>query len=86
MSQQHVDSVTGTSPSGDGSSQLSKYLCKVEDHSLTTSDISSTLNFWIQRETVYDKLALVAEDILSAPAWKGCFLFVACLLLAVEIE
>ena len=41
------------------------YLCEVEDHSVTTSN---TLDFWIQREHVYDKLLLVAEDILAAPA------------------
>ena len=45
--------------------QLSKYLCEVEDHSLTTSATSNTLDFWIQREHVYDKLSLVAEDILT---------------------
>ena len=44
------------------------YLCEVEDHSLTTSATSNTLDFWIQREHVYDKLSLVAEDILAAPA------------------
>jgi len=48
--------------------QLSKYLCEVEDDSLTTSATSNTLDFWIQREHVYDKLSLVAEDILAAPA------------------
>ena len=47
---------------------VSKYLCEVEDHSLTTSATSNTLDFWIQREHVYDKLSLVAEDILAAPA------------------
>ena len=48
--------------------QLSKYLCEVEYHSLTTSATSNTLDFWIQREHVYDKLSLVAEDILTVPA------------------
>jgi len=48
--------------------QLSKYLCEVEDHLLTTSATSNTLDFWIQREHVYDKLSLVAEDILAALA------------------
>ena len=32
------------------------------------SATSNTLDFWIQREHVYDKLSLVAEDILAAPA------------------
>jgi len=31
----------------------------------------NTLEFWIQREHVYDKLSLVAEDILAAPASKA---------------
>ena len=67
---QHMDSVagSGTSSNSDCQAQLSKYLCEVEDHSLTTSATSNTLDFWIQREHVYDKLSLVAEDILAAPA------------------
>lgn len=59
---------SGTSSNSDCQAQLSKYLCEVEDHSLTTSATSNTLDFWIQREHVYDKLSLVAEDILAAPA------------------
>jgi len=35
---------------------------------LATSATSNTLDFWVQRENVYDKLSLVAEDILAAPA------------------
>ena len=73
--------------------QLSKYLCEVEDHSLTTSATSNTLDFWIQREHVYDKLSLVAEDILAAPAIQAYvervllyFQFVDCWLRVVEIE
>jgi len=38
------------------------------NHSLTTSVTSNTLDFWIQREHVYDKLSVVAEDILAARA------------------
>ena len=71
--------------------QLSKYLCEVEDHSLTSSATSKTLDFWIQREHVYDKLSLVAEDILAAPASQAYtlnvyFQFGDCWLRVVEIE
>jgi len=58
----------GSSSSSNNSSQsqLSKYLCELEDNSYFES--SDTLNFLIQWENIYNKLALVAQDILAAPA------------------
>jgi len=45
--QQYIDSTAGTSSgsSNTSQSQLSKYLCELEDNS--TFDSSDTLNFWI---------------------------------------
>ena len=50
------------------SCQVSKYLCEAEDRSLSTAHLSDPLRFWAHRENIYDKLSLVAEDIISAPA------------------
>ena len=76
MLQQNMDTGTGTSSSSNntGNCQLSKYLYELEDHSLTTTpaSTSNTLDFLIQRENVYDKLSLVAEDIRAAPASQAC--------------
>jgi len=62
----------------------------VEDHHLATSDASDTMNFWNNRVNIYDKLCLVAQDILAAPAsqctLKGVFLCAVCLLLVAETE
>jgi len=71
MSQQNsekTDSTAGTSSGSNNSSQsqLSKYPCELEDNS--TFDSSDTLNFWIKWENIYNKLALVTQDILAAPA------------------
>ena len=65
---------------------VSKYLCEVEDDSLTTSATSNTLDFWIQKEHVYDKLSLVAEYILAAPASQAYVerVFSVCGLLEIE--
>ena len=52
----------------DASCQVSKYLCEAEDLSLSTAHLSDPLRFWAHRENIYDKLSLVAEDIISAPA------------------
>jgi len=52
----------------DASCQVSKYLCEVEDHSLSASYLLDPLRFWADRENIYNKLSLVAEDIISAPA------------------
>ena len=35
---------------------------------LSTSDASATMNFWNNVVDIYDKLSLVAQDILAAPA------------------
>jgi len=40
----------------------------VEDHHLATSDAFDTLNFWNNRVIIYDKLCLIAQDIVAAPA------------------
>jgi len=48
----------------------SKYLCEAEDHSLSTSHLSDPLRFWADRENIYDKLLLVAQDIISARAMR----------------
>jgi len=79
---QNMDSGTG--------SQLSKYMLEVEDQ-LATSDASDTTNFWNNRVNIYDKLSLIAQDILAAPACRanvemGFFLCAACLLLVAETE
>ena len=66
---QNMDSGTGSSYSSDGS-QMSKYTCmlEVEDHQLAISDASDTMNVWNNRVNIYDKLSLIAQDILAAPA------------------
>ena len=66
--QQYIYSTEGTSSrsSNTSQSQLSKYLCELVDDS--AFDSFDTLNFWIQWENIYNKLALVAQDILAAPA------------------
>jgi len=61
---QNMDSGTG--------SQLSKYMLEVEDHHLAASDASDTMNFWNHRVNIYDKLSLIAQDILAAPASQAC--------------
>ena len=64
---QNMDWGTGSSSSSDGS-QLFKYILEMEDHHFATSDASDTMNFWNHRVNIYDKLSLIAQDILSAPA------------------
>jgi len=41
---------------------------EVEDHQLAISDVSDTMDFWNNRVNIYDKLSLIAQDILAAPA------------------
>jgi len=69
---QNMECGTGTSSSSNntGNCHLSKYLYELEDHSLTTAPASTanTLDFWIQRENVYDKLSLVASPASQAYA------------------
>ena len=43
-------------------------MLEVEDHHLANSDASDTMNFWNNRVNIYDKLSLIAQDILTAPA------------------
>jgi len=45
-------------------------MLEVEDHHLSTSDASDrpTMNFWNNLVDIYDKLSLIAQDILAAPA------------------
>jgi len=43
-------------------------MLEVEDHHLATSDVSDTMNFWNNRVNIYDKLSLIAQDIVAAPA------------------
>jgi len=43
-------------------------MLEVEDHHLATSDASDTMDFWNNRVNIYDKLSLIAQDILAAPA------------------
>jgi len=57
---QNMDSGTG--------SQLSKYMLEVEDHHLAISDAYGEMNFWNNRVNIYDKLSLIAQDILAEPA------------------
>jgi len=49
-----------------------------------------TMNFWSNRVNIYDKLSLIAQDILAAPASQACvervFLCAACLLLVAVTE
>ena len=88
---QNMDSGTGSFYSSDGS-QVSKYMLEVEGHQLSISDASDTMNFWNYRVNIYDKLSLIARDILTAaglqvrPTLKGVFLCAACLLLVAETE
>ena len=55
------------SSSSDGN-QLSKYMLEVEDHYLATSGAIDTMNSWKNRVNIYDKLFLIALDILAAAA------------------
>jgi len=48
-------------------------MLEVEDHHLATSDASDTMNFWNNRVNIYDKLCLIAQDILAALASQGFF-------------
>jgi len=43
-------------------------MLEVEDHHLSTSDASDTMNFWYNWVNIYDKLSLIAQDILAAAA------------------
>ena len=43
-------------------------MLEVEDHHLSTSNASDTMNFWNNLLNIYDKLSLIAQDILAAPA------------------
>ena len=43
-------------------------MLEVADHHLATSDALDTMNFWNNRVNIYDKLSLIAQDILAAPA------------------
>jgi len=68
MSQQNLQPTAGRSSTNDASCLVSKYLCEAEDRSLLTAHLTDPLRFWADRENIYDKLSLVAEDIISAPA------------------
>ena len=54
-------------------------MLEVEDHQLSISDASDTMNLWNNRVNIYDKLSLIAQDIHSCCAcksgvcWKGFF-------------
>ena len=66
-------------------------MLEVEDHHLATSDVSDTMNFWDNRVNIYDKLSLVAPEILAAPVSQASyvergFLCAACSLLVAETE
>jgi len=43
-------------------------MLEVEDLQLAISDASDTMNFWNNRGNIYDKLSLIAQDIVAAPA------------------
>jgi len=43
-------------------------MLEVEDHHLSNSDASATMNFWNNLVDIYDKLSLIAQAILAAPA------------------
>ena len=43
-------------------------MLEVEDHHLSTSDASDTMSFWNNLVNIYDKLCLIAQDILAASA------------------
>lgn len=47
-------------------SLISQYLAEVQDPSFSAP--SDALSFWKERRSVYKDLALIAEDLLSAPA------------------
>jgi len=68
MSQQNLQPTPAPSSTNDASCQVSEYLCEAEDRSLSTAHLSDPLRFWADRKNIYDKLSLVAEDIISAPA------------------
>jgi len=57
---------------------------------LSTSGASDMMNFWNNLVSIYDKLPLIAQDILAAPASQAYvergFLYAACLLLVAETE
>jgi len=56
---------------------------------LNTTLLSDPLRFWTDRENIYDKLSLVAEDIISAPvsqAYVESFRTVACSPVVAAIE
>jgi len=57
---------------------------------LSTSDASDMMNFWNNLVNIYDKLSLIAQYILAAPASQAYvergFLCAACLLLVAETE
>jgi len=65
-------------------------MLEVEDHHLSTFDASDKMNFWNNLVDIYDKLSLIAQDILAAPASQAyvewVFLCAACLLLVAETE
>jgi len=46
--------------------------------SIASSDASDTMNFWNNRVNIYDKLSLIAQDILAAPASQACVERVFC--------
>jgi len=48
--------------------QVQLYMLEVENHHLSTSDASDTRNVWNNWVNIYDKLSLIAQDILAAPA------------------
>jgi len=65
-------------------------MLEMEDQ-LAISDASDTMNFWNNRVNIYDKLSLIDQDILAAPASqvyveRVFFLCAACLLLVAETE
>ena len=43
-------------------------MLEVEDHHLSTSDVSDTMNFWNNLMNIYDKLSIIDQDILAASA------------------
>jgi len=55
-----------------------------------TQNLHDELLFWNNRVNIYDKLSLIAQDILAAPASQAYvergFLCAACLLLVAETE
>ena len=40
----------------------------VVDHHLSTSNATDTMDYWNNLVNIYDKLSLIAQDILAAPA------------------